>query len=636
MRIGIVTPAPSGSHKGNRVTALRWARLLRQLGHRVLLRASWNGEDVDVLVALHALRSRSSMEAFAAAHPHRPIVLAMTGTDLYAGSLDEARRSFALATRVVVLQPLGVDALPAEVQPRARAIVQSASAAPAVAADPDTFDVCVLAHLREVKDPLSAARAVRLVRDRSRLRVLHAGAALSPSDEQAARAEERANPRYRWLGDLRRQDSLRLLRRCRALVLTSRLEGGANVVSEAIAAGVPVLSTRIPGSIGVLGEDYPGYFAVGDTAALAELLQRCERDASFMTELTARCAALAPLVYPVRERRAWRRLLAELRPASDQLVVEHIERAADGDLRGDVSAGLSATPKRLDCRYFYDEEGSLLFEAICELDEYDLLRRESALLRRHAVEIAERCPRGVDVVELGSGNAAKTRILLDVLLARAPVRYQPIDVSVTALEESVRELCADRPALRVHAIAGEYAAGLERLSAPALAPCLVLWLGSNIGNFDREQASAFLRRIGARLRSADRLLVGIDRRRPAREHERAYDDAAGVTARFNLNLLRRINDELGGELRLERFRHRAAWNATLGRVEMYLDSLEAQTVHVAALGRSFTFAAGESIHTESSYKYSLEEIAALVASAGLAIDAQWSDGRFAVNLLRAP
>jgi uncharacterized SAM-dependent methyltransferase len=144
-----------------------------------------------------------------------------------------------------------------------------------------------------------------------------------------------------------------------------------------------------------------------------------------------------------------------------------------------------------------------------------------------------------------------------------------------------------------------------------------------------------LRRIGAQLGPADRLLVGIDQRRAAREHEAAYDDARGVTARFNLNLLGRLNRELGADFRVDRFRHRAVWNEALGRVEMYLDSCEAQSVRVAALGRSFELAAGEGIHTESSYKYSPAEMAALLGAAGLALDAQWSDGRFAVNLCRA-
>jgi putative glycosyltransferase (TIGR04348 family) len=321
MIVGIVTPAPPGSHKGNRVTALRWARLLRQLGHRVRLRDTYGGEEIDILIALHAGRSRPSIERFARTHPDRPIVLAMTGTDLYEAEprSEDVLCSLALATRIVVLQPLGLDALPADVRARAHAIVQSASAAappPGRADRPepaDAFEVCVLAHLRDVKDPLLAARAARLLPADSRVRVLHAGAALTADARDAARAEERDNPRYLWLGDLRRQDSLQLLRRCRLLLVTSRLEGGANVVSEALAAAVPVLSTRIPGSIGLLGADYPGYFPVGDAAALAHLLRRCESEPAFSAELFASCVRLAPLVDPARERQAWAQLLNALR-----------------------------------------------------------------------------------------------------------------------------------------------------------------------------------------------------------------------------------------------------------------------------------------------------------------------------------
>jgi dimethylhistidine N-methyltransferase len=633
MKILLVTPAPLGSRKGNRITALRWARLLRQLGHRVRVRDQLGDEDADLLIALHARRSLPSIEKFRARHPGRPVVVTMTGTDLYddLARSDEARRSVALATRIVVLQPLGIEALPVEAREKARAIVQSASPAPAAPPDGESFDVAVLAHLREVKDPLLAARATRLLPERSRIRVVHAGGALEAGLADAARAETTGNPRYRWLGERSRQESLALLRRCRLLVVSSRLEGGANVVSEAIAAGVPVLSTRIDGSVGLLGADWPGFFPVGDAAALAALLHRCEAEPSFLDELRARTAALRPLVYPVRERRAWRRLLSELRPPPDgRLQLEHAGAVTD-DLAGDVIAGLSSEPKRLHCRYFYDEEGSLLFEAICALDEYDLLRRERALLRRHAGELAERFAGGAEVVELGSGSAEKTRILLSALLQRGPVTYAPVDISASALEDSARELLAEEPDLRIRALASEYTVGIERLARPAQAPRLILWLGSNIGNLDRDEAAAFLRRVGAPLQPRDRLLVGVDLRRDAREHEAAYDDAAGVTARFNLNLLRRLNDELGADFRIDRFRHRARFDEARGRVEMFLDSTCAQTVRVD--GRSFALGAGEAIHTESSYKYSVREIEALVGAAGLGIDAQWTDGKFAVNLL---
>jgi putative glycosyltransferase (TIGR04348 family) len=297
------------------VTAARWARLLRQLGHRVAIDTSWQGEPCDVLVALHARKSHHAVARFRRRHPRAPLVVALTGTDLYQDlrTSRSARRSLAMATRLVVLQPRGIAALPAAFRAKAHAIRQSA-VCPARRAGPRprVFEACVLAHLRTVKDPLRAARAARRLPADSRMRVLHAGAALDDASAARARAEARRNPRYVWLGPLSRAAATRLLARCRLLLVTSRLEGGANVVSEALACRVPVLSSRIDGSIGMLGADYPGFFDVGDTAGLAALLARAEADAHFYRRLVLRCRRLARLVEPDRERRAWQRLLREL------------------------------------------------------------------------------------------------------------------------------------------------------------------------------------------------------------------------------------------------------------------------------------------------------------------------------------
>ena len=314
LTVFIATPAPPGSTAGNRITALRWAKRLRELGGRVQIAGDWSGEDCDVLVALHARKSHAAIARHARARPDAPRIVALTGTDLY-GELErdaDALESLALATRLVLLQPLGIDQLPEHVRDKARVIRQAASPAPP---RPQVrFTACVLSHLREVKDPLLAAAAVAALPPSSQVRIVHLGAAYDATwAGRAADAERAAQGRWTWCGPTPRAEALRVLAGSHALVITSISEGGANAVTEAIAAGVPVLSTRIAGSIGILGEDYPGYFAVGDAPGLARLLGRCESEASFLDELRERIAALRPLVDPARERASWRALLDELR-----------------------------------------------------------------------------------------------------------------------------------------------------------------------------------------------------------------------------------------------------------------------------------------------------------------------------------
>ena len=292
----------------------------------------------------------------------------------------------------------------------------------------------------------------------------------------------------------------------------------------------------------------------------------------------------------------------------------------------DVRSGLVASPKHLHCVYFYDAEGSRLFEQICELEEYYLTRAEAAILTEHAREIVGEGP--LELVELGSGSAVKTRILLDA--ARGRVHYVPIDVSREMLEESTAALRRDYPHLRVTPVAGDYFSGLELPRFDQRARRLVLWLGSNVGNFHRPDAAAFLRRVGPH---ADGIVMGVDLRKPREVLERAYDDARGVTAQFNLNLLRRINRELGADFDVSQFAHRAVYDEAIGRIEMYLVSRKAQRVHIRALDLAVDFAAGEAVHTENSYKYSREEIAELARDAGLRVSNLWTDGRFAVVML---
>ena len=318
MRISIVTPAPPGSRLGNRVSAERWARILRRLGHRVTIDTATAGAPCDLLVALHARKSAAAVRRSRRESPRRPIVLALTGTDVYRDihRSAAARRALVLADRLIVLQPLATRELPRPLRHKARVIYQSVR--PVGRRDPrptTAFRVCVLGHLRAVKDPFRAALAVRRLPVASRIEVVHAGAALSPSMARRARAESARNPRYRWFGDLSHSRAMELLARSDVLVLSSRLEGGANVIGEALAHGVPVIASRIPGSVGLLGPRYPGYFPVGDTARLAALLLRAERDPAYRTRLRHACDRRARLLTPARERRAWAALLRELTPA---------------------------------------------------------------------------------------------------------------------------------------------------------------------------------------------------------------------------------------------------------------------------------------------------------------------------------
>ena len=315
MKITLVTPAPAQVHTGNRTTADRWASFLNKLGHDVSVRKDWNGEECALLIALHARRSFPAIQRFHKERPQAPLIVALTGTDLYndLGNIPEANCSLELASRIVVLQELGSEAVPESVRAKVRVIYQSAERpSPPPRREENWFQLCVLANLRPVKDPLRPAFAVRDLPGTSRIQVKHAGAVLDTGFAAQVETEQHTNPRYQWLGPLSQENSLDLLARSHVLVLTSRLEGGANVISEAIAVGTPVISSLIPGSVGILGPDYPGYFPVADTAALREQLQRAESDQEFYQDLRQRVARLQPLVNPAREREAWADLLKEI------------------------------------------------------------------------------------------------------------------------------------------------------------------------------------------------------------------------------------------------------------------------------------------------------------------------------------
>jgi putative glycosyltransferase (TIGR04348 family) len=290
MKIALITPAPAQSRQGNRVTARRWARMLQALGHQVRLAQHYDDRPYDLMVALHARRSFAAIARFHQLYSERPLLVALTGTDLYGDirTSPEAQQALEFASHLILLQPKGIEELPAHVRAKARVIYQSVPSPARLGPKAKTsFDVCVLGHLREVKDPFRAALAARLLPAASRLRVLHVGQALSDDMARRAQTEMAENRRYRWLGELPRWRALRVLARSHLLVLSSLSEGGANAISEALAMRVPIVASHIPGSIGLLGEAYPGYFPVQDTAALAHLLYRAETDTAFYAALAA-------------------------------------------------------------------------------------------------------------------------------------------------------------------------------------------------------------------------------------------------------------------------------------------------------------------------------------------------------------
>ncbi len=302
-----------------------------------------------------------------------------------------------------------------------------------------------------------------------------------------------------------------------------------------------------------------------------------------------------------------------------------------------VAAGLSKEPKALPPLLLYDARGSELFEKIRGTGDYYVSRAEKRLLEARKKTIAESCEPVVTMVELGSGSGEKTAILLGALIDKGHrVRYVPVDISESALVNSAQHLESVYPSLEIHGMAGEYHWGIDRLRTKTIGQCLTVFLGGNIGNLDRKEAITFLARIKQSTDERALILLGADlEKKDPRVLERAYDDAQGVTAMFNMNLLHRMNTELGANFDLSRFRHRARWNPDLSRIEMHLESLEAQSVHFEELDQSFDFAKGETIHTESSHKPNLDSLKAMAYNGGWNIRENWVDTKtgFSLNLL---
>jgi putative glycosyltransferase (TIGR04348 family) len=317
-RIEIVTPAPPGSLHGNRVTAKRWQGFLRQLGYRVPITESWSRKDADLLIALHAYRSHASIDAFKLAYPNRPLILILTGTDLYRDMANhpEVHKSMALADALVVLQAEALQIIPTKWRHKAAVIHQSVPQVPKQQKRKGQFSVSVIGHLRPEKDPFCIVRALPHLHSDSQITVQHLGMAMSGEMEKIALQATKQYGRYTWQGMVSHQKTLRTLARSHVMVISSRMEGGAHVVSEAIAAGVPVLASKIPGNCGLLGKDYLGYFPVGNEKALARLLYRAATDQLFYKKLQEQVRKLQKLVQPGHERSSIQKLVTRLLKSS--------------------------------------------------------------------------------------------------------------------------------------------------------------------------------------------------------------------------------------------------------------------------------------------------------------------------------
>lgn len=308
MNILIITPALPGSRAGNRATAERWQRLLGTAGHDVQVITEYRGEACDLLIALHAWRSREAIAAFRADWPDVPVIVVLTGTDVYQHQRlypEDTLASMEAATVLIGLHDRVGQDIPAPLRGRLVTLYQSA-ALPTRRSEPpaDAFQVCVIGHLRDEKDSLRAAKAAQTMPPESRIRVVCAGKPHNEQWQAAVSSEAAENKRFQWVGELGEADTAALLTGSHVMVISSVMEGGANVVSEACRAGVPIVASDIPGNRGLLGDDYKGYFPVGDEAALANLLWRAETDPAFLERLTEQVNRLAPRFTPETERKS--------------------------------------------------------------------------------------------------------------------------------------------------------------------------------------------------------------------------------------------------------------------------------------------------------------------------------------------
>ncbi|OZA30019.1 MAG: glycosyl transferase family 1 [Hydrogenophilales bacterium 17-61-9] len=313
MRIALITPYGRQHRNGNWHTAARWAHFLREAGHTVRVQVEWDGRPADLMLALHARRSFASIRAFAEKFPSRPLVLTLTGTDLYRDIHEDsdAQQALEWAHRIIILQARGPDELAAHLVAKTRIIYQSAPDSVRLPPPANTFEVLVIGHLRAEKDPFRAALATAYLPAQSQIKITHLGSALSEEMAETAKMAQNKLPRWVWAGNVTHPSVLKRLSRAHLLVISSVMEGGANVICEALAADVPVLASGIPGNIGMLGEDYPGYFPVGDERQLARLLWAAENDLDFYASLSRHARNRRGLMRPEMEASRLRQVMAE-------------------------------------------------------------------------------------------------------------------------------------------------------------------------------------------------------------------------------------------------------------------------------------------------------------------------------------
>ncbi|MBU3635326.1 TIGR04348 family glycosyltransferase [Polynucleobacter sp. es-GGE-1] len=314
LRIEIVTPAPPGTLHGNRITALRWHQFLMRLNYQSTITEQWSGKSCDLLIALHGLRSYDSIKAFKKTHPDHPVVLIMTGTDIYRDLKNSKKvvQSMEMTDAIVVLQPDAIDSLPKQFHPKVRVIYQSVKGITKKEPPKRHFLASIIGHLRSEKDPFCAAQSLKLLPPDSKIRLMQLGQAMSPDFKKEAISLDKNIERYQWLGQLSHSKTLQWLSRSHVMIISSVMEGGAHVVSEAIAIGIPVIASDIPGNRGLLGNYYPAYYPVGDQVALSKLLTKAETNSVFYQKLCKAIARRQKITKPELEQESIQKLIKSL------------------------------------------------------------------------------------------------------------------------------------------------------------------------------------------------------------------------------------------------------------------------------------------------------------------------------------